>query len=119
MCCDPCYKPFAKPHGFYALPDVELFEHVKDKGTTCFYDSVCGRPLFRAPPNRTVAKFKAESAKYGWPSFRKDEIVGSNVRILSTGELVSACGTHLGSNQPDELGDRFCTDLVCLSGNPV
>ena len=23
-----------------------------------------------------------------------------------------------GSNQPDELGDRFCTDLVCLSGHP-
>jgi|EP00505_MAST-04D_sp_SCG-Rhode-Island_P003259 peptide methionine sulfoxide reductase MsrB len=119
VCCDPYFKPFAEPNGFYARPDVDLFEHVKDKGPTIFYDSVCGLPLFRAPQNRTVAEFKAESAKYGWPSFRKDEIVGSNVRILSTGELVSACGTHLGSNQPDELGDRFCTDLVCLSGNPV
>jgi len=68
--------------------------------------------------NRTFEEFQTESNKYHWPSFRKDEIIGDNVKILKTGELVSKCGTHLGSNQPDELGDRFCTDLVCLSGHP-
>lgn len=117
VCCDKYFKPFAEPSGFYARPDVQLFEHMNVGKTTIFYDSICGLPLFEAPRNRTFAEFKAETNKYGWPSFRKDEIVGNNVKILASGELVSACGTHLGSNQPDALGDRFCTDLVCLSGH--
>lgn len=117
VCCDKYFKPFAEPSGFYARPDIQMFEHMNHGKTTIFYDTVCGLPLFEAPINRTFAEFKAETNKYGWPSFRKDEIVGNNVKILASGELVSACGTHLGSNQPDELGDRFCTDLVCLSGN--
>merc|ERR1719199_249993 len=119
VCCDSYFKPFAEPAFFFSRPDVDLFGAIKKTGkkTTIFYDSVCGLPLFEAPKNRTFEEFQTESNKYHWPSFRKDEIIGDNVKILKTGELVSKCGTHLGSNQPDELGDRFCTDLVCLSGN--
>ena len=120
VCCDSYFKPFAEPAFFFQRPDVNLFNVIKKEGakTTIFYDSVCGLPLFRAPVNRTFEEFQSESIKYHWPSFRKDEIIDDNVKILPTGELVSKCGTHLGSNQPDELGDRFCTDLVCLSGHP-
>jgi len=120
VCCDSYFKPFAEPAFFFQRPDVNLFNVIKKEGakTTIFYDSVCGLPLFQAPVNRTFEEFQAESIKYHWPSFRKDEIIDDNVKILPTGELVSKCGTHLGSNQPDELGDRFCTDLVCLSGHP-
>ena len=120
VCCDSYFKPFAEPAFFFSRPDVDLFGAIKKTGkkTTIFYDSVCGLPLFEAPKNRTFEEFQTESNKYHWPSFRKDEIIGDNVKILKTGELVSKCGTHLGSNQPDELGDRFCTDLVCLSGHP-
>ncbi len=120
VCCDSYFKPFAEPAFFFQRPDVNLFNVLKKEGkkTTIFYDSVCGLPLFEAPKNRTFEEFEAESNKYHWPSFRKSEIIGDNVKILPSGELVSKCGTHLGSNQPDELGDRFCTDLVCLSGHP-
>ena len=55
-------------------------------GITTFYDSVCGLPLFRAPMNRTLAEFKADTEEHGWPSFRDDEVVKENVRVLSDGE---------------------------------
>jgi hypothetical protein len=35
----------------------------------------------------------------GWPSFRDQEVVWENVRVLrSSGETVSASGTHLGTS---------------------
>merc|ERR1711871_1368362 len=90
VCCDSYFKPFAEPAFFFQRPDVNLFKVLKkeDKKTTIFYDSVCGLPLFEAPKNRTFEEFEAESNKYHWPSFRKSEIIGDNVRILPSGELV-------------------------------
>ena len=32
----------------------------------------------------------------GWPSFRDQEVVWENVRVLRDGETVSTSGTHLG-----------------------
>ena len=41
------------------------------------------------------------------------------LKIDKAGGIVySKCGTHLGSFAPDEKGDRYCLDLVCLSGRP-
>ena len=55
-----------------------------------FYDSVSGKPLFKAPVNRSADEFIAESKVHGWPSFRDDEVVWENVRVLkSSGETVS------------------------------
>ena len=56
-----------------------------------FYDSVSGKPLFQAPIGRSVDDFIAESKVHGWPSFRDDEVVWENVRVLksSGGETVS------------------------------
>ena len=55
-----------------------------------FYDSVSGKPLFKAPVNRSTDEFIAESKVHGWPSFRDDEVVWENVRVLkSSGETVS------------------------------
>ena len=114
-----------------------------------FYDSVSGKPLFKAPVNRSTDEFIAESKVHGWPSFRDDEVVWENVRVLkSSGETVStgkcrnllchyllyiifyAClflpmilfflvGTHLGHNLPDNSGNRYCINLVSIAGNPV
>lgn len=40
--------------------------------------------------------FLAESNVHGWPSFRDEEVVWENMRVLKTsGEAVSADGTHL------------------------
>eukprot|EP00584_Thalassiosira_punctigera_P018707 CAMPEP_0172563008 /NCGR_PEP_ID=MMETSP1067-20121228/99179_1 /TAXON_ID=265564 ORGANISM="Thalassiosira punctigera, Strain Tpunct2005C2" /NCGR_SAMPLE_ID=MMETSP1067 /ASSEMBLY_ACC=CAM_ASM_000444 /LENGTH=236 /DNA_ID=CAMNT_0013353355 /DNA_START=142 /DNA_END=852 /DNA_ORIENTATION=+ len=84
-----------------------------------FYDSVSGKSLFRAPVNRSVDEFIAESKVHGWPSFRDDEVVWSNVRVLkSSGETVSTDGTHLGHNIPDQSGNRYCINLVSIAGNP-
>lgn len=88
-------------------------------GPVTFYDSVSGKSLFRAPVNRSVEEFIKESEIHGWPSFRDDEVVWSNVRVLkSSGETVSTDGTHLGHNLPDKTGNRYCINLVSIAGNP-
>lgn len=88
-------------------------------GPVTFYDSVSGKALFEAPVNRSVDEFIEESKVHGWPSFRDDEVVWSNVRVLkSSGETVSTIGTHLGHNIPDQTGNRYCINLVSVAGSP-
>ena len=55
---------------------------------------------------------------HGWPSFRDQEVVWENVRSLRNGEMISIDGTHLGHNLPDGKGNRYCINLVSISGNP-
>ncbi len=68
---------------------------VDKSGETVFYDSVTGRPLFVAPRGRTFAEWEAESRSHGWPSFRDEEVIWDDVRVLPDGEAVSTAGTHL------------------------
>lgn len=86
--------------------------------TITFYDSNTGKPLFEAPKGRTKQEFLEESRKHGWPSFRDEEVVWENVRVLDNGETVSLAGTHLGHNLPDRSGNRYCINLVSIAGNP-
>ncbi|CAE8597580.1 unnamed protein product [Polarella glacialis] len=81
-----------------------------------FYDSVTGKPLFRAPRGRSAGDFQRESSSHGWPSFRDEEVVKENVRVLPDGETVSVDGTHLGHNLPDGSGNRYCINLVSVAG---
>jgi hypothetical protein len=85
-----------------------------------FYDSVTGKPLYRFDPEgkRSFADFVRESTVHGWPSFRDEDVVWDNCRVLSSGEMVSIDGTHLGHNLPDNLGHRYCINLVCCAGKP-
>merc|ERR1711968_390731 len=88
VCCDPNFKPYAEPQHFFAQP------------------------------GRSFADFKADTTEHGWPSFRREEIIEANVKVdNTTGEVVSKCGTHLGSYLPDAKGPRYCLDLSCLSGH--
>ena len=116
VCCDKRALPFAEPQFLYKQPDVALFRHVTK--TTTFYDSVCGLPLFRAPVNRSLADFKADTDEHGWPSFRAAEVFAENVKTAG-GLVTSACGTHLGTYLPDDKGARWCIDLSCVSGGPA
>jgi hypothetical protein len=117
ICCDSAFKPFAEPTGFFQRPDVNFFGVLDSSAVTTFYDPVCGIPLFNAPVNRTFADFKADTEEHGWPSFRAAEVIADHVKIdTATGEVLSACGTHLGSYLPDEQGPRYCMDLSCVSG---
>jgi len=85
-----------------------------------FYDSVTGKPLFVAPIGRSAEELLAESETHGWPSFRDEEVVWDNVRVLrSSGETVSVDGTHLGHNLPDRSGNRYCINLVSIAGQPA
>ena len=59
-----------------------------------FYDSVSGSPLFVAPRGRTVDDFLGESQRHGWPSFRQEEVVWENVRVLSGSEVRSTRAPH-------------------------
>lgn len=92
-------------------------------GTTIFYDSVCGIPLFIAPTGRSFNSWYKETQEHGWPSFRDSEVVQGNIFVnkTDTGFLTvySTCGTYLGSNLPDEEGNRYCMDLSCISGRPA
>eukprot|EP00930_Biecheleria_cincta_P011842 TRINITY_DN114970_c0_g1_i1.p1 TRINITY_DN114970_c0_g1~~TRINITY_DN114970_c0_g1_i1.p1 ORF type:complete len:202 (-),score=18.30 TRINITY_DN114970_c0_g1_i1:77-661(-) len=93
-----------------------LFAQLDATGTTTFYDTVCGLPLFKAPVGRSFAAWRHESKEHGWPSFRSSEIVSNNIIFKEGGEIRSVCGTHLGHNIPDMSGDRYCIDLVCIAG---
>ena len=84
-------------------------------GHVTFYDSALNRPVFEVF-NRPLSQFLEESVKHGWPSFRAEDVVWENVRILDDGEVVTRDGLHLGHNIPDEKGPRFCINLVCVSG---
>ena len=84
-------------------------------GHVTFYDSALNRPVF-AVTKRPLSQFLEESVKHGWPSFRAEDVVWENVRILDDGEVVTRDGLHLGHNIPDEKGARFCINLVCVSG---
>ena len=75
-----------------------------------------GKALFRAPIGRSSEDFIRESRAHGWPSFRDDETIWENVRVLPNGETVSVDGTHLGHNLPDRKGNRYCINLVSIAG---
>mmetsp|Transcript_32281 Transcript_32281/g.78516 ORF Transcript_32281/g.78516 Transcript_32281/m.78516 type:complete len:211 (-) Transcript_32281:123-755(-) len=112
-------RRFAEFGGYFtstSFEDVVL----EAKGPVTFYDSVTGKPLFVAPINRSAEAFVQESEVHGWPSFRDDEVVWENVRILkNSGETVSVDGTHLGHNLPDRKGNRYCINLVSVAGQPM
>jgi len=64
--------------------------------------------------------FLDESKARGWLSFRDDEVVWDEVRVLKkTGEVVSIAGTHLGHNMPDGAGNRYRINVVSIAGNPT
>ena len=98
-------------------PFVADMRSLKEGEQQTFYDSVTGKALFVAPVNRSVEDFLAESKKHGWPSFRDEEVVWDDVRVLrNSGETVSVAGTHLGHNLPDLTGNRYCINLCCIAG---
>ena len=114
-----CYnRHYAEHSGYFRqIPDF-LAEVEKSSGPVTFYDSVSGKPLFVAPKGRSKEEFLAESRSHGWPSFRDQEVVWENVRVLPNGETVSVDGTHLGHDLPDGR-NRYCINLVCIAGKPV
>jgi peptide methionine sulfoxide reductase MsrB len=116
VCCDN--KDFAEPGG--SLRYTTLFDDVTEE--TIFYDAQCGVPLFKLGA-RSLAEWKDESFKHGWPSFRDDEIIGLGTNVIIepgyNGEIVSSCGTHLGHNLPDSKGNRHCINLLCMAGRPA
>jgi peptide methionine sulfoxide reductase MsrB len=89
---------------------------------TEFYDSIYSKPVFtlqRTEGARSYAEFWLESHEHGWPSFRDDEVEWDNVRVIeATGETVTLDGVHLGHCIPDEIGNRYCINVLSIAGNP-
>jgi peptide methionine sulfoxide reductase MsrB len=114
-------RRFAEYAGYWEKTQFrkEFTEMVAQSGPVTFYDSVTGKPLFRAPVGRSADDFIAESRIHGWPSFRDSEVIWTNSRMLQDGEMVSVDGTHLGHNLPDRTGNRYCINLVSVSGKPA
>jgi peptide methionine sulfoxide reductase MsrB len=112
-------RRFAEYGGYFQSTEFESVVR-EAKGPVTFYDSNSGKPLFVAPIGRSAEDFIAESEIHGWPSFRDEETVWENVRVLKgSGETVSVDGTHLGHNIPDRKGNRYCINLVSVAGNPI
>lgn len=102
--------------GEVAVAEEKEEEKKEEEEEITFYDSVSMNPLFVAPKSRSMNSFIAESVAHGWPSFRDNEVVQDNVRVLPDGEVVSISGTHLGHNIPDSTGNRYCINLVSIAG---
>mmetsp|Transcript_7208 Transcript_7208/g.14147 ORF Transcript_7208/g.14147 Transcript_7208/m.14147 type:complete len:222 (-) Transcript_7208:311-976(-) len=110
-------RHYAEHSGYFQT--TKWLDQVDRTVETTYYDSVTGKPLFVAPRGRSFDEFLAESRSHGWPSFRDEEVVWENVRVLRDGEAVSVDGTHLGHNLPDGKGNRYCINLVSVAGNPA
>jgi peptide methionine sulfoxide reductase MsrB len=119
ICCDKRYQGFAETRWTFNHTDVRLFDYLSETQDNYFYDSNCGLPLFVVPRGRTLDDFKQETLEHGWPSFHDEEIIEDHVQNVSgTSHVVSRCGTHLGDNLPEKGHNRYCLDLVCISGSP-
>lgn len=115
----PSFSPLrGRQYAGYWESTSFIAEASKASGEITFYDSNTGKPLFVAPRGRSFEEFVAESKSHGWPSFRDNEVVWDNVRVLPDGETVSVDGTHLGHDLPDGKGNRYCINLVCIAGSP-
>merc|ERR1712087_522333 len=110
-------RHYAEYAGYWKT--TKFLAEVSRDEPTVYYDSVSGKPLFVAPIGRSMDDFLRESASHGWPSFRDQEVVWENMRVLKDGEAVSVDGTHLGHNLPDPKGNRYCINLVSVAGQPI
>mmetsp|Transcript_10813 Transcript_10813/g.12884 ORF Transcript_10813/g.12884 Transcript_10813/m.12884 type:complete len:178 (-) Transcript_10813:202-735(-) len=112
-----CYnRHYAEHSGYFML--TKWKDEVDKNNPTTYYDSVTGKPLFRAPIGRSFEDFLKESIAHGWPSFRDEEVIWDDMRCLKNGEAVSLAGTHLGHNLPDKNGNRYCINLVSVAAMP-
>ena len=48
---------------------------------------------------------------------QRDLTIAVRLPLLRFQQVLSSCGTHLGSLLPDADGARYCIDLSCISGN--
>ncbi len=118
ICC--FNRHYAEHSGYFKTTTKTNYLMTVDRTkATTYYDSVQGKPVFIGPKSRTFEEFEEESRDHGWPSFRVDEVVWDNVRVLPDGECVTVDGVHLGHNIPDKHGPRFCINLVCIAGKPL
>jgi peptide methionine sulfoxide reductase MsrB len=112
-------RRFAEQGGYFESTNWETAV-LEAKSPITFYDSVTGKALFVAPIGRSAENLVKESEVHGWPSFRDEEVVWDNVKVIrNSGETVSVDGTHLGHNLPDRKGNRYCINLVCIAGQPT
>mmetsp|Transcript_27797 Transcript_27797/g.49078 ORF Transcript_27797/g.49078 Transcript_27797/m.49078 type:complete len:168 (+) Transcript_27797:98-601(+) len=112
-----CFNRHYAEHSGYFRTTKWPKEVAQDK-PTIYYDCISGKPLFKAPVGRSFKDFYNESIAHGWPSFRDEEVIWDDVRVLKNGETVSTCGNHLGHNLPDKNGNRYCINLVSIAGTP-
>jgi hypothetical protein len=66
-------RKWAEFAGYWST-QTSFLDDVKQEEVTIFYDSVTGKPLFKAPIDRKFDDWKDESLVHGWPSFRDNEV---------------------------------------------
>ena len=81
-----------------------------------FHDTRSGETLFEVGPAQRKA-FLDESNSHGWPSFRPEHVVDARRLVeVDNRELLSRAGTHLGHQNSDEKGIRYCVNLASVAG---
>lgn len=123
ICC--FNRHYAEGSGSYSSNNLFMAE-AKRGGEITYYDSVTRKPLFIAPRGRSLEAFLDESSHHGWPSFRDEEVVWDNVRVLSDGECVSVDGTcvrhalaaraHMPSSTAFHVDTSACVSSPCAPG---
>lgn len=84
-------QQYAEHRGYWTK--TNFFEEAKaeyeEKGEVTFYDSNTGKALFVVPRGgRTFQEFIKETLTHGWPSFRDEECIWDEIRVLNDGEAV-------------------------------
>merc|ERR1711865_367409 len=100
ICC--FNRHYAEHSGYWET--TSYLKEIDRSAVTTYYDSVSGKPLYKAPIGRSFAEFEQESRAHGWPSFRDEEGVWENMRVLPNGEAVSVDGTRSGSQSARQVG---------------
>merc|ERR1712216_609460 len=75
-------RHYAEYAGYWK--NTNFLKEVSTTEPTVYYDSVTGKPLFVAPIGRSMEDFLRESDVHGWPSFRDEEVVWENMRVLKS-----------------------------------
>merc|ERR1719183_744835 len=92
-------RRFAELGGYFQETTFEDVVRAAN-GPVTFYDSNTGKALFQAPIGRSVDEFIDESKVHGWPSFRDNEVVWDNVRVLKNSGEDCFCGWNASRPQP-------------------
>jgi hypothetical protein len=92
-------RHYAEHSGYWE--STNFLKEVDRNAVTTYYDSVSGKPLFKAPLGRSFDDFERESRSHGWPSFRGGCVCLVSVALVLIALTLSCfCRCRSGGQPP-------------------